>query len=184
MALLVLGLLLFLGFHSLPMIGTVRQRLVERFGLKAYKGLFSLLSLAGFVLIIFGKARAPFVPLWDAPEWGRHAAMGIMPFAFILLMGAYIPSNIKRFTRHPMLWGVTLWAAAHLLANGDLASVLLFGGFGIYSLADMASENRRGAQLQAQRLSPLRDGILVVAGLAMYGIFLFAHPFLFGPALV
>lgn len=184
MTLLVLGLLLFLGIHSLPTVVPLRQKLVDRLGLKGYKGLFVLLSLAGFVLIIFGKARAPFVPLWDAPEWGRHAAMGLMPFAFILLMGAYVPSNLKRFTRHPMLWGVSFWAAAHLLANGDLASVLLFGGFAIYSLADMASENRRGVRLQAAKLSPLRDGILVVVGLLAYGIFLFAHPYLFGPAVV
>ncbi|MEX1032858.1 MAG: NnrU family protein [Cellvibrionaceae bacterium] len=182
MILLVIGLLLFIGIHALPAFVSVRQALIDKLRFNGYRGLFSLVALAGLVLIVIGKATAEFVPLWNPLAWGRHAAMGVVFVAFILLPAAYMPTNIKRFTRHPMLWGVVLWSAGHLLANGDLASVILFGSLGGFSLLSMASANRRGAILQTGRVPVTKDVLVIVAGLAVYGVFLFAHPWLFGVA--
>jgi uncharacterized membrane protein len=184
MRLLVIGMLLFIGMHLLPMFAGLRRRLIARLGDKRYKGLFALVSLAGFVLLVLGKAQAPFVPLWTPPIWGRHAALSLMPLALILLLGAYLPSNLKRFTAHPMLWGVLLWAVLHLLANGDLASLILFGGFGAYAVLDMLSANARGAHPGTRRFGWQRDAILIIAGFVVYGALLFLHPYLFGVAVL
>lgn len=184
MTLLAIGLIVFIGIHSLPMFPVLRQTLVARFQLKGYKLLFTAVAVLGLVLIIIGKAKANFVHVYMPPSWGRHPAMLLMLFAFILLPAAHMPGNIKRFTRHPMLWGVVLWSVAHLLANGDQASLLLFGGLGLYSLVDMVSANRRGARLQAERVPARKDAMVVMAGVLSYFIFLVLHPYLFGPVLI
>lgn len=184
MTLLVIGLIVFIGIHSLPMFSGLRQALVSRLELKGYKLLFSGVAALGLILIIIGKAKADFVHVYTPPSWGRHPAMLLMLFAFILLPAAHMPGNIKRFTRHPMLWGVVLWAVAHLLANGDQASLILFGSLAVYSLVDMVSANRRGAKLQSERLPLRKDMMVVVAGLVAYFIFLVLHPYLFGPVLI
>lgn len=184
MTLLVIGLIVFIGIHSLPMFPALRQALLNRLELKGYKLLFSAIAALGLVLIIIGKAKADFVHVYVPPSWGRHPAMLLMLFAFILLPAAHMPGNIKRFTRHPMLWGVVLWSVAHLLTNGDQASLILFGSLGLYSLVDMVSANRRGAQLQTERLPLRKDAMVVVAGLVTYFIFLVLHPYLFGPVLI
>lgn len=184
MAFLVLGILLFIGIHLLPSFASFRQRLIGRFGERAYKGMFSLVALVGFGLLIYGKARADFIPVWTPPAWGRHAALSLMPFALMLLVAAYLPSNVKRLTPHPMLWGVTLWAAVHLAANGDLASILLFGSLGIFALFDIVSANARGATTSKSTYPLTRDTAVVAIGLIAYGLLLFLHPYLFGvPAL-
>lgn len=184
MTLLVIGLIVFIGIHSITMSPALRQTLVNRLDLKGYKLLFSAAAALGLVLIIIGKAKAGFVHVYTPPSWGRHPAMLLMLFAFILLPAAHMPGNIKRFTRHPMLWGVVLWSVAHLLANGDKASLILFGSLGLYSLVDMVSANRRGASLQTQRLPLRKDMMVVGAGLVVYFIFLVLHPYLFGPVLI
>ena len=181
---LVLGVLIFFGVHLLPSAPGLRRTVRDRLGSNPYRGLYSLVALVGLVLIVVGMGRAPFISLWNPPSWGRTVALYAMPVALTLFIGAYMPSNLKRLTRHPMLWGVTLWAGLHLLANGDLASLILFGSFGLYSLFDMASANRRGATL-SKTIYPLwRDAALVVAGLVVYAVILHAHGWLFGPALV
>jgi uncharacterized membrane protein len=180
MFLLVLGLALFIGIHAAPSLPGLRQSLVNRWGEGPYKAVFSLIAAAGFVLIVIGKGRAEMVPLWQPPNWGRTAALWLMPLAFVLLAGAYMPGNVKRYTRHPMLWGVTLWAALHLLANGDLASLLLFGGFGAYALFAMWSQNQRGAKL-SEKTYPMRsDALVIVTGVIAYAVFLYLHSYLFG----
>ncbi len=180
MTVLITGLVVFFGVHLVPWAPPLRVSLIAKLGEKGYKGLFALIALAGFVLIVIGKGRAEFVPLYEPPVWGRELALALVLLAFLVLPGAYVHSNIKRYTRHPMLWGVTLWAVAHLLANGDLASVLLFGTFLVYSLADMASANRRGARLSADRYPWTQDLKVAVVGLIAYGSFLMLHPYLFG----
>lgn len=180
MTLLVLGIAVFIGIHLLPTFAPTRHKLIGRMGEGGYKGMFSIVSAAGLALIIFGKAYAGFVPVWTPPAWTRHLALTLMPFAFILLVAAYLPSNIKRLTAHPMLWGVTLWAAAHLSANGDLASLLLFGSLGAYALFDMLSANRRGAAPSSKSFPASRTIAVVAIGLAAYAAFLFLHPYLFG----
>src|SRR4051812_19915482 len=120
MLLLVLGIIIFSGIHLVSSFPDLRQRLVNRLGEGPYKGTFAGIAFAGLLLIIIGKAIANVVPVWQPPGWGRAAALAIMPVAFILLAGAYLPNNMKRFTSQPMLWGVVIWGVAHLLANGDL----------------------------------------------------------------
>jgi uncharacterized membrane protein len=180
MTLLVLGILVFVGIHLVPTFASTRQSLIARFGAGAYKGGFTAVSFVGLILLIIGKAYADFVSIWTPPTWGRHAAMLLMLFSFIFLVAAYLPSNLKRMTVHPMLFGVTLWSAAHLLANGDLASVILFGGLGAFSLFDIGSANRRGAAPSRITYPITRDIAVVAAGLLAYGAVLFLHPYLFG----
>lgn len=180
MLILILGILVFIGIHLLPTFSSLRERLLAQWGEKRYKGLFSLVSFIGLILIIIGKADAPFVHLWAPPIWGRHLSLTLMPFAFMLFAAANMPTNIKRFTPHPMLWGVTLWAVVHLSSNGDLASFILFGGIGTFAIFDIVSANRRGATQSTEPVPLAKDGMVVGAGLLAYAVFLFLHPYLFG----
>lgn len=184
MILLSIGVAVFLGVHLVPSLPALRDRLVNRVGFNRYRGLFSLVSFAGIVLIIVGMGAAPTVPVWDPPSWGFNASVLGMPVAFILLAAAYIPSNLKRAVRHPMLWGVAVWAGLHLLSNGDLASLILFGSFGAFAFFDMWSANRRGAERSQAKLPRSRDLIPVVVGLVAYGLVLYYHQALFGPAVL
>lgn len=178
--LLIIGVAVFIGAHLLPSVPSLRDRLRERIGVGPYMGLFSLVALTGFVLTVLGMGRAPVVHLWTPPAWGRQVAILVMPIALTLFIGAYMPSNLKRFIRHPMLAGVVLWAAVHLLANGDLASLILFGSFGAFGLFDIWSANRRGA-MRSERVAPLwQDGLLLVAGGVVYMAILHGHGWLFG----
>ena len=179
---LIAGLALFLGVHVFSSLRPARGRLIARVGEGPYKGLYALLSLAGFVLIVAGMGKAPAIELWSPPAWGRYAAIWFMPFALILLAAAFIPGNLKRFTAHPMLWAITLWALVHLLANGDLAGLLLFGGFGLYALYAMGSQNRRGARPSQTRRPIAGDIGALVAGLTAYALLLKFHASLFGVA--
>ncbi len=182
MSWLIAGLVLFLGIHLFSSLRPVRARLIAKLGEGAYKGLYSLLALAGFVLIVAGMGKAPSTALWEPPAWGRYAAIWFMPFALILLAAAFIPGNLKRLTAHPMLWAVTLWALVHLIANGDLAGMLLFGGFGFYALYAMWSQNRRGARPTPTRRAIAADIGAVVVGLIAYGLIMKFHASLFGVA--
>ncbi len=182
MTLLIIGLVIFIGIHLVPTVVPLRAALIQGLGEKPYRGLFALVSLAGLVLIVIGKARADFVPVYDPPAWGRLVPAILMLPALILLPAANMPTNIKRFTRHPMLWGVTLWAAGHLLANGDQASLLLFGSLGAYAVFDMISANARGAVKSTTRYPVKKDVMVVVAGLVTYVVLVVAHPWLFGVA--
>ncbi len=184
MLLLVIGIIIFSGIHLVATFPDLRQHLVDRLGEGPYKGILAGIALVGLLLFIIGKARADVVPLWEVPGWGRAAALAVMPAAFVLLMSAYLPTNIKRFTSHPMLWGVVLWAVAHLLANGDLASLLLFGGLGVFALTMMWSEYTHKVVLSIERQPYSEDLITVAAGLLLYGVFLVVHPYLFGTAVI
>lgn len=180
MAILIAGLVLFLGIHTLPWLPSAHQSLQQKFGNKAFRGIFSLIAMVGFILIIVGKAKAEFHSLWVPPAWGRMAAVPLIYLAFILLPAANMPCNIKRWVRHPMLIGVILWGGAHLLANGDLASALLFGSFVVYSLIDIVSANARGKNKDLPVLPPKKDIVVVAAGTTAFIALLFLHPYLFG----
>ncbi len=182
------GLILFFGMHYFT---TFRSRdpdsLVERMG-RSYKGLYSVLSLIGFVALIWGfDAQRPWLELWSPPAWTRHIAMTLMLPVFILLVSAYAPTGyIKKFVRHPMLAAVKLWALAHLTANGDLGSVILFGSFLIYAIVDRIAVKRRG-DVGPVNADPniFGDLIAVAVGGAAYPAFLlYLHPLLFGVAVV
>ncbi|MGD8379632.1 MAG: NnrU family protein [Gammaproteobacteria bacterium] len=168
MTTLVAGLVLFLGVHLLPTVPPLREGLRARLGNGLYKGFFSLVSLGGLLLIVRGMRLAPAVSVYSPPAHGYRLTVALMLVALILLVAAYVPSNVKRYTRHPMLWGVVLWSVGHLFANGDLAGLLLFASFGVYALVDMISANRRGAALQERRLPWTRDILVVVIGVAVY----------------
>jgi uncharacterized membrane protein len=182
MSWLIAGLALFLGVHVFSSLRSARARLVAKLGEGPYKGFYALLSLAGFGLIVAGMGKAPSIDLWNPPAWGRYAAIWFMPFALILLAAAFIPGNLKRFTAHPMLWAITLWALVHLLANGDLAGLLLFGGFGLYALYAMWSQNRRGIRPAQIRRTIAGDAGAIIAGLIAYALLLKFHGSLFGIA--
>lgn len=184
MILLSIGVALFIGVHLVPSLPGLRARLVERVGFNRYRGLFSLVSLAGIVMIVLGMGAAPVIPLWNPPSWGFQASILGMPFAFILLAAAYMPTNLKRVMRHPMLWGVAIWAGLHLISNGDLASLILFGGFGAFAFFDMGSANRRGAERSQVKLPWSRDLLPVVVGLIAYAVVLYYHQALFGRAVL
>src|SRR6202051_2462884 len=146
MSLLIVGLVLFLGVHSVAIVApALRARTIHRLGEGAWKGPYALVSLAGFVLICygFGLARQAPVILYSPPIWLRHGAVLLMLVVFPLILAAYLPGRIKTAAKHPMLAAVKFWAFAHLLANGSLADVLLFGGFLRWGVLDRISVQRR-----------------------------------------
>lgn len=180
MTLLIIGLIIFFGIHLVPAVPSLHAGVKARLGENGWKGFMTLIAIAGFVLIVVGWQRAPYVPVYAPPEFGQWMPRVLMLPALILLAAAYIPSNIKRFTRHPMLWGTVLWAVAHLFANGDLRSVMLFGAFLAWSLFDMWSANRRGARLRAERVPWFHELVILATGLAAYGLIARFHGALFG----
>lgn len=188
MTLLVLGLVLFIGIHSFSMARGPRATLIGTIGEGAYKGLYSLLSLAGIVLISvgYGQYRANgYIPVWDPPVWTQHLALLLVLIAFICFVAAYLPGRIKSRLKHPMLAGVKIWAFAHLLANGDLGSILLFGAFLAWAVAARISVKRRDVAAQhGGTAAPAgwRNDILAVAiGTVVYLAFVFwLHPWLIG----
>src|SRR5215217_3384717 len=190
MALLILGLVLFLGTHAFSMAREPRAGLVARLGEGPYKGLYSLLSIAGVVLIAIGFGRyraAGYIPVWEPPVWTRHLALLLVWPAFVMFVAPYFPGRIKRTLKHPMLAGVKLWAAAHLLANGDLGSIILFGSFLGWAVFDRISLKRR-TDAGAPPIpvgGPGNDLIAVAVGLVVYLALAFAfHPVVIGVPVV
>ena len=180
MTLLLLGLALFLGVHSTRIVAEGwRTATIARVGEKPWKVIYSLLSIAGFVLLVigYGAARQSPVVLFAPPTWTRHLAALLTIPAFVLLVAAYVPGNaIKRTIGHPMMAGVKIWALAHLLANGTLADVLLFGTFLAWAVLGFIAARRRdraaGTTYPAGPGS--RTAITVVVGLVAWAVFAFA----------
>lgn len=183
MWILILGLAVFFGVHSVRMVAGGFREAQLAANEKRWKGIYSLLSLVGLALIIWGwvafRGEAPQV--YEPPAWGRHLAMALVWIAFILLAASNMPpGRIKFWVKHPMLLGVALWAAGHLLANGDLASLLLFGAFLGYAIVNRLAVISRGDPAPAM-LQPRSDLVAVVAGTVLYVIFvLWLHQWLFG----
>jgi uncharacterized membrane protein len=182
---LVLGLILFLGIHSVAIVAPGwRDAQAMRLGELLWKGLYSLVSIAGFVVLVvgYGIARQSPVVLYTPPTWTRHLAALLMLPVFPLLLAAYLPGRIKAALKHPMLVSVKLWAVAHLVANGTLADLLLFGGFLAWAVADRISVKRRPPRsTPAAPARPANDAIAVVAGLALYALFVMGgHRWLVG----
>lgn len=179
MEILILGLVIFLGTHSIGLFAHGwRDQMVNRLGAPTWKIAFSVVSLIGFVLIIwgYGAARGEPIWLWHPPVWTRHLAALLTLPAFILLAATYTPgSRIKAKVGHPMVLGVKVWAFAHLLANGTLADVLLFGAFLVWAIASFAIMRRRDRQTGVDRGpgSLARDGITLVVGLVGWALFAF-----------
>jgi uncharacterized membrane protein len=177
MSTLILGLVLFLGAHSTSIVAPAwRDAMAARLGQWPWKLLYAAVAIAGFVLILRGYAAARLepVPLWVPPAPMRHVAATLMLPVFILLLAAYLPGRIKSAAKHPMLVATKLWAVAHLLSNGMLADVVLFGAFLVWAVADRISLNRRPARpIPGAPPSKLNDVIAVVGGIGLYGLFAF-----------
>lgn len=187
MSWLTAGIVVFLVPHSLGLFAPDwRARQLARVGERRWKGLYSLVALAGLVLIIwgFGEARATPVTLWTPPAWGRHAAALLNVIAFVLIAAAYVPrTRIKAALGHPMTAGVALWAFAHLLANGQQRDALLFGAFLAWALVTFVvrrgRDRRAGVRYPAGSLG--QDAIAIVAGVVVsVGFALFLHGPLIG----
>jgi len=188
MTTLTVGLLLFLGAHSVRIVAEGwRQWQIARLGEGAWRGLYSLLSLIGVVLIVYGYglARGDPVVLWNPPGWTRYLAAALTLPAFILIAAAYVPRNhMKASVGHPMVAGVKLWALAHLLSNGLLADVLLFGAFLLWAIFDFRAARRRdraaGVRYPAGTL--LRDTIAAVIGAGLWLLLVMVHQRFIGVA--
>ncbi|MFC3110780.1 NnrU family protein [Undibacterium arcticum] len=187
MTILILGLLLFLGVHSVRMVADGwRARQITRLGGNLWKGAYSLLSVLGLGLIIwgYGLSRAQPVVLWEPDLGMRHLTALLTMLAFILLAATYVPgSRLKAAVGHPMMLGVSIWALAHLLSNGSLTDVLLFGAFLIWSVLGFRAARRRdraaGVVYRAGTLAG--DAKVVVVGLLAWGLFAeFLHGWLIG----
>lgn len=184
MQILIVGLVLFLGIHLVPVVPAVRARLFEALGEKKYKGLFSLVSALGLVLIVVGYGRAPSAPrLFDPFPAAIMAAPAVMLLSFVLLAAANMRTHIRRTIRHPMLIGVGLWATVHLLANGEARASLLFGAFLVYVVVDLLSAVQRHA---VKSFVPVarQDAMAVGAGIVLALIVMAFHRQLFGAAAV
>lgn len=200
--LLFLGLALFFVPHILGGVHAVRSAIVGAVGPLGYKGVHSVLSLIGLVLIVIGFGGREFVPVYEPPPALRPVPLVLMPLSFILFFGAYRP-GFRRITRHPMAWGTVLFAVAHLLVNGDVASVALFGGFLVFGLVSQAlSDQRRAADdpdgwarlsaetsaipflamIRGADYAGPRGGIPlgVIVGILVTAAVAWAHPYLFG----
>jgi uncharacterized membrane protein len=185
MSLFIVGLILFFATHSISIVaGPWRDRMVAQLGEKGWQGIYSLISIIGFVLIVlgYGVARGTTGVLYTPPLWTYHITALFMLPVFTLLMAANMPGRIKTMTRHPMLLATILWALGHLISNGAVADVLLFGVFLVWSIADRISVARRAPRMGHQ-MPPgrMNDAIAVIGGLAIYAVFVFwAHAWLFG----
>lgn len=184
---LILGLVIFLGTHSVRIVADGwRTRTRAQMGESAYKGVYSLLSLLGFGLIIWGfsLARETPVMLWMPPRGMRHAASLLTLISFVLLAAAYVPRNaIKARFHHPMVLGVKAWALAHLLANGSVAHVVLFGSFLAWGVLNFIAARKRdraqGVTYPAGNASGTLTTVLVGAGAwAVFAFYL--HGWLIG----
>lgn len=179
---LVIGLIVFLGIHSISIVARpTRDRLAARIGEWPFKLVYSVIAAVGLVLIVIGYGEARLTPtvLYTPPDGLRHLNMLLMLIVFPGLLAAYLPGRIADTLKHPMLVAVKAWALSHLLVNGTLADVLLFGGFLAWAVADRISMKHRPAGGSALALPRTRfnDAIVVIGGLALYVVFSFwLHP--------
>lgn len=186
LAITILGLAIFLGVHLLTTMRPQRAALIARLGENGYKGLYSLVSAVGLALIVYGFARYrahEWIELWSPPTWTKHLAALLVLFAFIMLVASYSRGHIYTTLKHPMLAGVKLWALAHLIANGDLGSVILFGSVLAWAVIDRISLKRRSDPgAPPIPVGGMRNDVIAVLG----GIVLFAvlgkwfHPYVIG----
>jgi len=197
MSLFLIGLAIFFALHLLPIFSAKRQALVETIGQVAYTSAFGLLSLTGLVLIVYGygvlQSDGSANPVfWTPPIWMKHIVFLLMLPSFVFLAAAYIPSRIRDALQHPMLVAIKIWAFSHLLANGDLASIVLFSSFLAYAVIDRISVKKRSAAGMSvrgplgERSGGLGGDIAVIAiGVTAYIFMLtLGHGWLIGIALI
>lgn len=185
MYLLITGLILFFAMHSISIINEPwRNRMVQRIGEMPWQGIYSIVSIVGFVLIVqgYGIARQHPVILYTPPNGLRHVSLVLMVFVFPLLFATYIPGKIRDTVKHPMLVAIKTWAVAHLLVNGSLADVILFGSFLAWAVVDRISmKHRIQRPVTPIRSNGFNDVIALVLGMVLYVVFvLWLHAWLIG----
>ena len=176
----IIGAAIFFTAHFFPRLRAVRGGLIERLGLRGYKIGFSLVSLLGFALMVIGYVNWPYEEVYQPLEGHRALAHALMPIAFILAISADIPSNIKNFARHPLVLATLLWAGIHLTANGDAASLALFGAFGLFALGHIVIVTLTERPSAPPKRPVRNDVIVVAAALIAFGVALWAHGAVFG----
>jgi uncharacterized membrane protein len=189
MLMLIVGLILFFGPHSIAVVAPGwRNRVVMHLRERSWKGAYSLISAAGLIFIVLGFAHARHAPLvlYTSPAWLHYVTWVLMLPVFPLLLAAYLPGRIQSAVKHPMLAAVKIWATAHLLVNGTLADVLLFGSFLIWAVAVRISLKRRvPTPVPGAPPGRYNDLIAVLLGLALYALFIWRlHAMLIGVALL
>ncbi|MEP5569110.1 MAG: NnrU family protein [Halioglobus sp.] len=187
MTLLIVGVLLWSVVHFIPSVGLpFKQSLVAKLGENGYKGVFSLLLVAALLLIVFGwRSIDQPIHLYTLPLWTRHLGMLLIVIAFVLFVAAGVPTRIKQVIRHPQLTGLLIWAAAHLMMNGDSRSLVLFGGLGIWALLEMVFINQREGQWVKPEVPGMGQEIkILVISAVVVAVVIFAHPWLAGVAII
>lgn len=187
MTLLVVGIVLFLGMHSIRILAEpLRTKMIAALGLRGFKSLYSVLSLMGLVLIVIGYGQARLDPTWlyHPPPFLRHLNMLLMLLVFPALLAAHLPGSVQRWLKHPLLVATMAWSVAHLLVNGSLVAVVLFGSFLVWAIADRIAVIKRLDSVNPQLpASAINDLIVIIGGLGLYAAFAFwLHPILFGVA--
>lgn len=179
---LVIGVVVFAAVHLVPTVAPgVRARLAGVLGEGPYKGAFAAFLIAALVIIVLGWRAADPAPVYPPPDWGPALTGNLLIIGLILFFGGRFSSVISRSIRHPQLVGVAIWAAAHLFVSGDDRALIVFGGIGIWAVAEIFALNRRDGAWQRPKLKPLRREMLALgSGLAGYAVLIFAHEFLFG----
>ena len=185
LAILILGLAIFIANHIFVTFRSERAALIKRLGMNGYRALFSLVSIIGLALIVWGYSRyraEGLIPVWSPPAFMRHITVGLMLLASIVFAAYFIPSHVKMWVKHPMLTAVKTWAFAHLLANGDLGSILLFGSFlawGVY--ARIAAKRRGDLGTTTAPAGWAKDIFVVVLGVVLFLVLgFYFHPYVIG----
>lgn len=185
LAILILGLVVFLGSHVFVTFRDERERLIARLGRNGYRGLFSLVALIGLVLIIkgYGDYRAhEWVQVWTPPAFMKHITIALMLLAVIFITTTYVPAHIRAWVKHPMVTSIKTWALAHLLSNGDLGSIIVFGAFLAWGGYARVTAKRRGDRgLTTPPMGWTKDVIVVVVGVVIFLLLgYYFHPYVIG----
>jgi len=174
---LILGLFLFIGAHLVPTFPALRETLVARLGLNGYKGVITVPAFAGLILIIYGasafRGSAGDLKIWSPPDWTRYLSFALMFVSFVLIASGNFPSRIRDAVKHPMVASVAVWALAHLVANGDLLSLLLFGSFLVWAIYDRISVAARGVQIKPPAENFGGDVKAIIGGGLVWAVTLF-----------
>lgn len=194
MSLFILGLVLFFGIHMLPFFPEYRALIIEKIdsdtieGEPVYKVVFAVIALLGLGFAGLGKGSMEFIGLWDTPTFFRYVSVVLILVSFILMVAAYLPNNIKRYVPHPMLTGVIIWGATHMMVNGDVVSIILFGSFVVYSVVAIILINQRPDDKDivqdTQESIPIeKDAIVLGIAVAGFLLLLWLHEALFARAI-
>lgn len=182
MLIFVIGLIAFIGLHLIPYFAIdFRAKQIERFGKMGYRGMFAVAVALSLTAIIMGWRSIDPGFVYAHPTWGYHATPLLVLIGFILFFASNAPTNIKRVVRHPQMTGIFLWAVGHLMSNGELRSVILFGSFALWSVIAIFAANRRdGVWIKPNKQPLIKDIITIVIALAAYAGFTYFHEAIIG----